>query len=93
MVHLRVGVSEDGRQDHIQCIEYPIQISLIQSHKVHDLETWYVSLGLWPIIFASNIDSELTLTYFMATSNLFSCAFIWGKTVNEDEEKQSRWPE
>ena len=32
-------------------------------------ETWYVALGLPPIIFCSNDDPGLSLAYFMARSN------------------------
>ena len=36
-----------------------------------------------PIIVYSNDDPRLTLTYFMATSNLVPYVFIWGKTVRK----------
>ena len=32
----------------------------------------------------SNDDPGLTLTYFMARSNLFRCAFVWEKVKTKD---------
>ena len=42
---------------------------------------WYVALGPWVHHNCSNDDPRLTLTYFMARSNLVSYAFIWGKLL------------
>ena len=60
--------------------------------------------GLWPcglvcsigpIIVCSHDDPRLTLTYFMARSNLVSYAFIWGKLLGhlmeETYTKQPEW--
>ena len=60
--------------------------------------------GQWPcglvcsigtIIVRSNDDPRLTLTYFMARSNLVSYAFIMGKLLESHlmEETYSKWPE
>ena len=40
-----------------------------------------MTLWLGPIIICSNDDPRLTLTYFMARSNLVSDTFIWGKLL------------
>ena len=47
------------------------------------------------IIVCSNGDPWLTLTYFMARSNLVSYTFIWGKLLESHlmEETYSKWPE
>ena len=44
-----------------------------------------LGLGMWhwgcgPYQICANYESKLTLTYFMARSNLIPNAFIWGKS-------------
>ena len=41
-------------------------------------------LGLLPIIVCSNDDPGVTLTYFMARSNLVTYAFLWEKVKTVD---------
>ena len=52
---------------------------LLRNQKANDLETWYAVY--------SNDDGGLTLTYFMARSNLLPYAFVWekGKTMDFSE--------
>ena len=40
--------------------------------------------GLQPIIVCSNDDTRVTLTYFMAWSNLVTLAFLWKKVKTVD---------
>ena len=40
----------------------------------------YVALGMWALPVCTNDESRLTLTYFMARSNLIPNAFILGKS-------------
>ena len=40
--------------------------------------------GLQPIIICSNDDPRVTLTYFMARSNLVTYAFLWEKVKTVD---------
>ena len=42
----------------------------LQNHQADCLETWYVALGLGPIIICSNDDPGMTMTYFIPRSNL-----------------------
>ena len=55
------------------------------------MEHW----GLGPIKVSSNDDLGLTLTYFMARSNLVPYAFIWENLLESHlmEETYSKWPE
>ena len=56
-----------------------------------DMSNW----GLGPIKIFSNDDLGLTLTYFMARSNLVPYAFIWEKLLDSHlmEETYSKWLE
>ena len=47
----------------------------LQNQKSYDLETWHVVLGLKCYKIYVNDDSELTMTYFMAMSDLVLIAF------------------
>ena len=47
-------------------------------------ETWIVDRGLNRIIICSNDNPGLTLTYFVARSNLASLAFVWGNVTIKD---------
>ena len=60
---------------------------LLRNQKADDLETLYAASGAWVLPNYSNDDPGLTLTYFMARSNLVPYAFIWekGKTMNFSE--------
>ena len=58
------------------------KILLLRNRGVDFYETWYVPLGLLPIIVCSNDDSGVTLTYVMARSNLVTLAFSIGKSEN-----------
>ena len=62
----------------------PLKNLLLWSQKADDLETWYASSGAQ---ICSNDDPGLTLTYFMARSNLVPYAFGWekGKTMDFSE--------
>ena len=42
-------------------------------------DTWYAASGVQVLPSCSNNDPGLTLTYFMARSNLFPYAFVWEK--------------
>ena len=55
---------------------------LLQDQRADDLETWYATSGAQVLD-----DPGLTLTYFMARSNLFPYAFVWekGKTMDISE--------
>ena len=57
--------------------------------------TLWLGMCLGPIKICSNDDPGLTLTYFMARSNLVSYAFIWGKLLESHlmEETYSKWAE
>ena len=60
---------------------------LLLNQKADDLEAWYAALGAWVLPSCSNDDTGLTLTYFMARSNLVPYAFVWekGKTMDFSE--------
>ena len=60
---------------------------LLQNQKSYDLEIWHVALGLKLYKVYLNDDPGLTLTYFMARSNLVPYAFVWekGKTMDFSE--------
>ena len=60
---------------------------LLQNQKPYDLETWHVALGTKLYKVYINDDPGLTLTYFMARSNLVPYAFVWekGKTMDFSE--------
>ena len=66
-----------------------LEKNLLQNPKADDLETWYGASGAWllPNLFVPNDDPGLTLTYFMAWSNLVPYAFVWkkGKTMDFSE--------
>ena len=55
---------------------------LLRNQKADDLESWYAVLKYYQVGF--NDDPVLTLTYFMARSNLVPYAFVWkkGKTMD-----------
>ena len=55
----------------------PFKNLLIRNQRANDLGAWYAALGLRPNRVCSNDDIGLTLTFFMARSNLLSYAFIW----------------
>ena len=61
--------------------------NLLRNQKADDLETWYAALQLEYYQIYSNDDPGLTLTYFMARSNLVPYAFVWekGKTIDFSE--------
>ena len=44
--------------------------NLLQNQKASDLETWYVSFGMWAYQVCSNDDPKMTLTYLISRSNL-----------------------
>ena len=55
--------------------------NLLQNQKCDDLETWHeasMTSTVEPYKVCINYDLELTLTYFMARSNLVAHAFAWG---------------
>ena len=58
---------------------------LLQNQKADDHETCYAVLEYYQIW--SNADPGLTLTYFMARSNLVPYVFVWekGKTMDFSE--------
>ena len=60
---------------------------LLRNQKADDLETCYAASGAWVLPSCSNGDPGLTLTYFMARSNLVPYAFVWekGKTMDFSE--------
>ena len=60
---------------------------LLRNQKVDDLETCYAASGAEYYQVCSNDDPGLTLTYFMARSNLVPYAFVWekGKTMDFSE--------
>ena len=47
-------------------------------------ETWYEASETQPIIFCSNDNPGLTLTYFTARSNFATLAFIWENVTMMD---------
>ena len=49
---------------------------LLQNQKADDLESWYVASVLEYYQVCSNDDLKLTMTYFMAKSNLVPYAFV-----------------
>ena len=49
-----------------------------------DLETWYTALSIRVLQVCSNDAPGLTLTYFTASSNLVSSAFVWEKVKTMD---------
>ena len=55
--------------------------------KNNDLVTWNAARGLWPIIVCANRVPWLTLTYFIASPNLVSIAFIEGKVVSNIHQR------
>ena len=57
---------------------------LLWNQMARDLETWYAAWVLKYYQVCSNDDPGLTLTYFMARSNLVPYAFVWekGKTMD-----------
>ena len=55
---------------------------LLWKQKANGLGTWYVALGMWALPDLHNDLSTLTLTYFMARSNLIPNAFFMGKILN-----------
>ena len=65
---------------------------LLRNQEADDLETWYTATGIQLLIqqrvfnyceICSNDDTFLTLTIFMAWSNLFSNASTWMKAYTE----------
>ena len=62
----------------------PIKNLLLWNRQVDLNETWYVALGLKPIIVCSNNDPGVTLTYFTARSNLVTLVFQWEKVKTVD---------
>ena len=60
---------------------------LLWNQKADDLETWYTASGARVLPICSNDDPWLTLTHFMARSNLVPYAFVWekGKTMDFSE--------
>ena len=60
---------------------------LLQNQKSYDLETWHVALGTQAVQSLYKWWPGLTLTYFMARSNLVPYAFVWekGKTMDFSE--------
>ena len=58
--------------------------NLLRNQRADDLETWYAASGAQV---CSNNAPGLTLTYFMARSNLLPYAFVWekGKTMDISE--------
>ena len=60
---------------------------LLQNQKADDLETWYAASGARVLSSLFNDDPGLTLTYFMARSNLVPNAFVWekGKPIDFSE--------
>ena len=61
--------------------------NLLRNQKVDDFETWYAAWVLKYYQVCSNDDPGVTLTYFMARSNLVLYAFVWekGKTMDFSE--------
>ena len=62
--------------------------NLLRKQQADDIETCYAASGARVLhSFFSNIDPGLTLTYFMARSNLVPYAFVWekGKTIDFSE--------
>ena len=53
----------------------PFNYLLHLNQKANGLETWYVALGCGPCQICTNDESRLTLTFFMARSNLIPNAF------------------
>ena len=60
---------------------------LLRNRKADHLETWYAASGVRVLPNCLNDDPGLTLTYFMARSNLVPYAFVWekGKTMDFSE--------
>ena len=55
----------------------------VQNHWADCLETWYVASGVLVFKIYINDDTEWTLSYFMARSNLVPSAFEWKKLRKE----------
>ena len=51
--------------------------NLLQNQRANDLGAWYAASGHGPNKVCSKDDIGLTLTFFMASSNLIPYAFIW----------------
>ena len=60
---------------------------LLRNQKANDLKICYAASGAQVLPSLFNVDPGLTLTYFMARSNLIPYAFIWekGKTMDFSE--------
>ena len=58
--------------------------NLLQNQNAVDLGTWYVALGMLGLLFCSNNDPRLTLTYLMSVSNLLPNAFKWERIWKVD---------
>ena len=54
---------------------------LLRNQKFNYLDIGYAASGAQVLPSCSNDDPGLTLTYFMARSNLVPYAFVWGKKV------------
>ena len=59
---------------------------LLWNQTADDFETWYVASGAQVLPICSNVDLELTLTYFRARSNFvpWPNAFVWEKGKSMD---------
>ena len=58
--------------------------NLLQNQMSYDLETWHVASVTQALQSYINYDPGLTLTYFMARSNLVTWAFLWEKVKMVD---------
>ena len=72
----------------------PSKIFFYGTKRADDLGPWFVALEPGPIKVRSNDDFVLTLTCFMARSNLVRYAFIWKKLLESHlmEETYSKRP-
>ena len=61
-----------------------LKILFLWNQKADDLETWYVASGAGVLPTLFNDGPGLTLTYFMARSNLVPYAFVWEKDKTVD---------
>ena len=61
---------------HTTKMEITLSKSSFQEPVGHLDETWYEASGIQPIIFCSNDNPGLTLTYFTARSNFATYAFL-----------------